>query len=188
MRKIIILLLLLAGTLCLILSAAAREQARLGEKLIRLRVVAASDSADDQTRKLAVRDRLLAVVSAQDWQTRDEASAWLRDHLDALEAAGREALPDGEALTLTFGETRCPARDYGSFALPAGDYLTLEARIGAGEGHNWWCVVYPTLCAVPSASVPSAAADGGLTAGEIALITQDTPAVKLRFRILDLLF
>ena len=65
-----------------------------------------------------------------------------------------------------------PTREYDSFTLPAGKYLALRVVIGEGAGRNWWCVVFPPLCAAASADVPASALAAGLSEEQVGLITE----------------
>lgn len=181
---------LLLGAVCVLSAAvlAEREQRALSEKLIRLHVIAASDSEADQSMKLLVRDAVLAEIGEQDWTSREEAAAWLTDRLPALEAAAEETLrASGSAQTaaVTLSREHYPTRNYPGFSLPAGEYLSLRVVIGEGEGKNWWCVVYPSLCSAAQSELPAKAASAGFSDREIRLITADTDGVKLKFKLLE---
>ncbi len=125
--------------------------APLAGKVLRLRVVAASDAPEDQTRKLLVRDEALALLAPRLEGCSDlsQARAVVEEALPEL-CQSSEALLQAEGapapVQIRLGEEDCPLRDYGSFALPAGTYETLTLTVGPGEGHNWWCVVFPPLC------------------------------------------
>ena len=122
-----------------------RQQA-LADEVIRLHVIAASDSTADQQLKLQVRDAVLEEASC--WidsaHSQAEAEECLRQHLPALQTAAAETVSaagyDYTVEALLAPETY-PTRDYGTFALPGGEYLSLRVIIGEGAGHNWWCVV-----------------------------------------------
>ncbi|MBQ7682237.1 MAG: stage II sporulation protein R, partial [Oscillibacter sp.] len=148
-------------------AAALRTQARLSEKVIRLHVLANSDSPADQALKLRVRDRLLQETAPLLQQARDcrDMEALLRDHLPELAAAARDTLGDSYPVTLELRETEFPTRCYDTFSLPAGRYLALRAVIGDGDGRNWWCVVFPPLCGGAAPDTDS----GDFTAEEIGL-------------------
>ena len=133
---------------------AARGEA-LGEvpvsQYIRLHVVAADDGAAAQALKLQVRDAVLAAVRPLVADCGDADEAWRRidQSVDALEAAaaGRaRALGYDGPVTAGTGVFDFPDRHYGGVFVPAGEYRALRVVIGAGEGHNWWCVLYPSLC------------------------------------------
>ena len=123
----------------------------LGGKLVRLHVLAASDSEADQQMKLAVRDRVLTLVTPalSGCRTQAEAIAALTPLLPELEAAAADtlrSLGSAETVTAILAEETYPIREYDTFSLPAGSYQSLRILIGPGEGHNWWCVVFPPLC------------------------------------------
>lgn len=173
--------LFLVGSVLLVSSLAVSRQAALSAKLIRLHVVANSDSEADQEQKLRARDAVLSYISDENWQSREQAQAWLSQHLEDVERAAEAALPEGTDAVVTLQQERFPTRAYETFTLPAGAYLTLRVSIGAAQGHNWWCVVYPSLCA---ASV-SSFSDVGLTAAETDWITRDTAENRIEFKLLE---
>ena len=134
---------------CSAMDGAAAES--LSGKLIRLHVLAASDSEADQQRKLMVRDTVLHLVTPalEHCETQSEAVAVLTPLLPEIEAAAEEtlrSLGSNETVTALLTEEAYPVREYDTFSLPAGTYESLRVLIGPGEGHNWWCVVFPPLC------------------------------------------
>ena len=171
---------------CAVLQAGQRQ---LAAKLIRLHVVANSDSDEDQAVKLRVRDAVLQ--AAQPYVTGPDAEGALAENLGALERAAAKALRSlgrGDAVSVTLQNEAFPTRAYETFSLPAGVYRTLRVTIGAGAGHNWWCVVFPTLCTAASLDeLETAATAGGFSEGEVKLITGAEDGYVLKFRILELL-
>lgn len=129
----------------------AEQGALLHENLIRLHVVANSDSEADQAVKLRVRDAItdyLAPVLAG-FESREEAEEYLQAHLPDLQKIANEVLArlgsrDTAVVTLALEEF--PKRIYDTFSLPSGVYESLRIRIGDAQGQNWWCVVFPQLC------------------------------------------
>ena len=166
------------------------EQQKLSEKLIRLHVVANSDSAHDQQIKLRVRDAILEKTQPL-LQGADDPRGALEAHLDEIAQAAQTCLSElGEdaPVRVRLGKELFPTREYETFALPAGVYESLRVTIGEGEGHNWWCVIFPSLCVPATADgFAEAAAAGGFTTGEIRLLTQADPAYTVKFRSLELL-
>lgn len=164
------------------------QQRQLAEKLIRLHVVANSDSPSDQAVKLRVRDAVLNAAEPV-LQAADDPEQALAAELPALERAAAEMLRKlgrDELVSVTLQNERFPTRDYETFSLPAGVYRTLRVTIGAGKGHNWWCVVFPTLCTAASFDeFESAAASGGFTDGELRLITGSDEGYVLKFKTLE---
>ena len=171
--------------LCLTLCAAvwAREQSdRISSSLIRLHVLAVDDSAEEQALKLRVRDAVLAYLAPKlerAGSISDAQKLLYRERENILRAAQTET---DRAVTVTFTREHYPTRDYGSFALPAGTYPSLRVIVGAGEGHNWWCVVFPPLCTAESLE-PQAVET--MTKDDARLITSDETDVVIKFRILE---
>ena len=134
--------------------AAASEE--LPQNIVRLHVVANSNSQEDQAVKLLVRDAVLEECARwyQGVDSMEEASAQLCTHLQSIAEVARETLREqGAAYSAAAQVTEMyfPTRDYGDFSLPAGRYRTLRVTLGEGAGKNWWCVVFPSLC-LPAAS------------------------------------
>ena len=186
------LALLLALAVTLLWGAwSLHRQDDLQEKMIRLHVIANSDSDADQTLKLSVRDAVLCRAEDILRQSADmtEARARLRDSLPAIgDAAAQElaAQGSGYAVSVALEDTEFPRKTYDGFALPAGEYLALRVVIGAGEGRNWWCVVYPPLCTAAACELEGVALEGGMTADDLSLMTGENAGYVLRFRSLEL--
>ena len=176
----IALLIALCVTFCTGMWAQNREE-NLAGSLVRLHVVANSDSEADQTAKLAVRDKVLVLLSPalESAETQNEAAAIINSYLPQLQALA------GDGGTVTLSEEAYPTRTYGGFSLPAGDYLSLRVVLGAGEGHNWWCVVFPPLC-TEALAAPSQETWGLLDEDDEALITQENESYVIKFRIVEL--
>lgn len=125
-------------------------------ELVRLHVVAADDSPEAQALKFELRDTCLrcAEVCLSDAAGADEAYRRLEVHLEDFEAACRaraRELGYGGEVRAEVGRFDFPDRVYGEMLVPAGEYRALRVTIGAGEGHNWWCVLYPSLCVIDEA-------------------------------------
>ena len=188
------LVLLLVLALCLAWGTALeRKQQDLSGKLIRLHVVANSDSERDQSIKQDVRDAVLQVAEGimASATTQTEAKERLGSQLAALEDTANQILsahgcPQDAKVSLKrelFG-----TRTYETFALPGGYYDALRVEIGSGQGKNWWCVVYPQLCsAATTEGTEAVAAMGGLSQEQVALVTGQSPEYQLKFKALELL-
>ena len=158
------------------------RQRRLAGELVRLHVVANSDSAGDQAVKLAVRDAVLALAAPalEGAASAEEAQTRLRPLLPALSAEA--ARISGGPARAGLGVEWFPTREYEGFSLPAGKYEALRLTLGKGEGHNWWCVVYPPLCAAPAEEAVTADLIGE---DDLRLITGDGEGYVLRFRVIE---
>lgn len=120
-------------------------------KIIRFHVRANSDAALDQEIKLKVRDAVGAYMQPllTDVSDIQEGRGVIENHLSQIEAeAEKVLLAEGckDSVKAELGVTKFPEKTYGDYTFPAGDYEALEVVIGDGEGHNWWCVMYPNLC------------------------------------------
>ena len=183
---------LLIGAAVFLLSGvwALNTQRDLADRVVRLHVLANSDSEADQALKFQVRDVVLAQATAILEQSADraEAESLLRESLPELEVlAQAEVQANGYDYTVTaeLEDTAFPTREYDGFSLPAGEYLALRILIGEGAGQNWWCVVFPPLCTAASADVPETALAAGLTEDQVSLITEADSSYQLKFKVVE---
>ncbi|MBQ8358105.1 MAG: stage II sporulation protein R [Clostridia bacterium] len=168
-------------------------EAGIYDNVIRLHVLANSDSEEDQAIKLTVRDAVTEKTQMllQNVNSRAEAEAVLHQSLPLLEDAAREALRQAgsaDAVAVTLSEERYPTRQYESLAFPAGEYLSLRVMIGEAEGQNWWCVLFPPLClsAASAQDTEAVCLSAGLTGEQYRVIADtDSTTYKLRFKILE---
>ena len=169
------------------------EQKALGEQVVRLHVIANSDSEHDQALKLAVRDRVLAAAENlyPTQATRAESLEILSQNLSCLEDEGQIAVEEwGESYPVRAELTQCwfPTKYYDGFALPAGEYTALRVVIGEGAGQNWWCVAFPPLClGAASETVEDAVASGSFMPSQGALMTGESEGYVLKFKSMELL-
>ena len=149
------MLLALCCTLCMALWGQSRSAA-LSENLIRLHVIADSDSAEEQALKLQVRDAVLeqAEPLLAGLTDASQARAVLEEHLEDIRAAA-ESAAQGRAVEVTLTRESYPTRFYQGFALPAGSYVSLRVMLGSARGQNWWGLLDPEL------ALSAAAMDNG---------------------------
>ena len=169
---------------------ALRTQDELADKVVRLHVLANSDSEEDQALKLRVRDAVLEQATAILEQSADrrEAESRLRGQLLELERiAAEEFAAEGYyyPVTVNLENADFPTKEYDGFTLPAGEYLALRVIIGEGQGRNWWCVVFPPLCTAASADVPASALAAGFSEEEVRLITEESQGYVLKFKAVE---
>ena len=168
------------------------EQRELADDVLRLHVLANSDSEEDQTLKLAVRDRILAESEdiLKDVKSREQAGERLQEALAVFAEAGAQTVAAAGysyPVTISVEETWFPTKKYDDFALPAGNYTALRVVIGEGSGQNWWCVVFPPLClGAVCEEVETTAAMAGLSQDEISLITGEDGGYVVKFKLLEL--
>lgn len=168
-----------------------RSQQVLADKVVRLHILANSDSEEDQALKLQVRDAVLerAEEILERAHDRSAAEEDLREALPdlreiALETVAAQGYDYDVTAELT--DAAFPTREYDGFTLPAGEYLALRLVIGAGEGHNWWCVVFPPLCAQTTTDVAQTAMAAGLDGGDVSLLTEESRGYVLKFKSIEL--
>ena len=183
--------LMLAAAAFLVTGALAHgTQQQLADKVVRLHVLANSDSEADQALKLRVRDAVLERTETLLEQSADrrEAEGLLRGELLELERiAAEEIAAEGYhyPVTVELENTDFPTKEYDGFTLPAGEYLALRVIIGEGQGQNWWCVVFPPLCTAASADVPASALAAGFSEEEVNLITEENQGYVLKFKAVE---
>lgn len=166
------------------------DRQTLSEGLIRLHVVGASDSKEDQTIKLQVRDALVEYLQLHMPEPEDVEAAKeaLKGMLNKLEETANAALAaagvtDRAKVTLT--QEEFPTRNYDTFSLPAGIYESLRVTIGEGQGKNWWCVVFPSLC-MPAATEDFAdTAAGAGFSDSLSGALRGESGYEIRFFLLD---
>lgn len=167
-----------------------RDRQYLNQELIRLHVVANSDSEQDQNTKLRVRDAIVASLAEGMADIGDVQAAkdYLQENLTKIETVANQVLEaagvDSRAVVTLCKET-FDIRKYDSFTLPSGVYESLRVVIGEGQGKNWWCVTFPALCMSASSDAFEATAK---TAGMDDTLSQTlTGGYQLRFYLLDAL-
>ena len=167
-----------------------RDRQYLDQELIRLHVVANSDSEVDQDIKLRVRDAIVDSLYAgmADIGDVQAAKAYLQENLGKIQCIANQTLEaagvDSRAVVTLCRET-FDIRKYETFTLPAGVYESLRVTIGEGQGRNWWCVAFPSLCAgATSAEFEEAAQTAGM---DDTLSETLTGGLHLRFYLLDAL-
>lgn len=126
------------------------------ENVVRLHILANSDSKADQNVKLLVRDALLEsgakIFSGA--VTVNDAAEYLEEERELLIETAEKILSEngfGYGATVELVKEYFTTRTYGEYTLPAGEYLALRVKLGNAGGHNWWCVMFPPLC-LPAAS------------------------------------
>ena len=165
------------------------------DSVVRLHILANSDGEEDQTLKFAVRDAVLAAYG-EELNCTDKATA--EERITALLPAIKKTAEDVLAthgsphtVKICFTEEKYPTRTYGELSFPAGVYSSLRIVIGAGEGQNWWCCLFPPLCLGAATVGEDVAEDAcisvGFTPTQYKIITEsDKPVYRARFKILEL--
>ena len=191
MKKLLKRVVLCFLLVCLVyVGALVADRQKLQNELVRLHVVAASDSEEDQAIKLQVRDAVLESLQdgLEDATDIEAAKQYIASQLPKLESVANEVLAAagcGDVATVSLQVEEFAARVYDTFSLPAGLYDSLRITIGEGEGRNWWCVTFPTLC-IPATTEGFEAVAAGAGFSE-ELTGSLTGEYEVRFYLLDLL-
>ena len=164
-------------------------------KVVRLHVLANSDSEEDQAVKLAVRDAVLNVAAPllQNCQTREEAVFLLEKNRELLTQTAQTVLHEqgfDDDVHIEMGLEEYPTRTYDSLCFPAGEYVSMRVEIGEADGQNWWCCLFPPLCldtaTVGKQTAEDACISVGFTPTQYKIITEsDKPVYRARFKILE---
>ncbi len=196
MKKTIAVTLVLVSLFLFVGLFPVHGEEKIYDSVVRLHVLANSDSEEDQALKLEVRDAILELTAPllENCADRDEAEAVLRAHIPELIAAAKlvlEAAGCNDSVTIEFDDEEYPERTYDSFCFPSGTYLSMRVLIGNAEGHNWWCCLFPPICRA-AATVSKKEAENtfisvGLTPSQYKIITENNkPVYKVRFKILEI--
>ena len=164
----------------------AKECENVRRDVLRLHVVADSDSETDQRLKLLVRDEVLKKGGElfNGTVTADEAERVIVPKTDELKEAAENVLRQNgcsNSVEITVGEEYFATRCYENFTMPAGVYTAVRVNIGSASGQNWWCVMFPPLC-LPAAS---ADADAFFTEDEMKVVSS-SPEYEPRFKIVEI--
>ena len=159
--------------------------ASLSEKVLRLHVLANSDSEADQQLKLKVRDAILQESDRlfQQSDSKEEAMAQMATHLSDVEQVAERTLRKNGCdlpVTAALKKVKFNTRTYGNITLPAGEYDALQVEIGAAKGKNWWCVLFPSLCVPSSTNVQM---EDVLTQDELQVVEQS--GYDVRFKVVE---
>lgn len=192
MKKFISVIIISAITAFAAVCMPVHGEEDIYENVIRIHVIANSDSEEDQALKLKVRDALLERVAelTKDCATKAEAEEAVRANLAQIEKDAEGVLAENGCVlkaSAEIGEEHYPCREYDNMRFPAGTYTSLRVLIGEAEGANWWCVLFPPLCLSGAKPAEEKLEDAGFTPGQIKILTEDeNPKYVLRFKFLEI--
>lgn len=172
---------------------------KLSSKILRLHVVANSDSPADQELKLVVKESVVEYMETLTANCTDieEVKAAVYTHQTDIQSLALQTLKENNCtspVTISLGTTYFPQKVYGDLTFPAGDYEALKVEIGDALGKNWWCVLYPPLCfvdvstgVVPKDSKEELASAIGEKAYAELLHARDTKTLKIKSKLWETL-
>ena len=158
----------------------------ISDRVLRLHVLAASDSAEDQAIKLKVRDAILAEADGllDGVMNTALAESMLTDALPKIQQIAERVLVQNgvdDAVSVELCDAYFHTRQYEHITLPAGEYRALRVVIGEGEGQNWWCMVFPPMCLSSACETDW---NGILTQEQTGIIT-DPARYEVRFKVVE---
>lgn len=198
LKKIIILIILLF--IYVTFSAISYSKAicsNIYDSVLRLHVIANSDSLEDQNLKYLVRDNILNYMNSltKDASSKEEIIKIVSDNLDKFQEIAQNTIYENGfnyTVSVEIGNFNFPTKSYGDISFPAGYYDALKIKIGEANGQNWWCVMFPPLCFIDVSSgiVPDSSKktlETQLSQEEYRLISESNSETKLKFKIIEVL-
>ena len=168
----------------------------LSTSVLRLHVIANSDSDEDQTLKYKVRDALISYMNtlSMDLTNKDEVIECAKIHLDDFKQIAKNTILENGYnydVNIEIGNFEFPTKTYGDISFPAGYYDALRVKIGKASGQNWWCVMFPPLCFVDVTSgvVPDESKENlqeNLSDESYSVISENNETTKFKFKIVEL--
>jgi len=191
MKKLILPIFAILLSALIMAAMPTEAEAAIYDDTIRLHILAASDSEEDQKLKLELRDELLLKYGSElqaegDINTARAKITALIPEIESFLSDEIEERGYSYPVKATLTEEWYDTREYEDFTLPRGKYTSLRIIIDEGRGKNWWCVMFPPLCldiATENAPADDAAID--YTKEEINLISGGK--YKIKFKLLELL-
>jgi len=159
--------------------------------VIRFHVIANSDSEEDQSLKLLVRDRLLdyAKTNFSTIGEIENAKFEIENRLGDLEREAKDVLEENGCflpVSVALKEEYYPTKEYENLSFPNGTYLSLQVRIGRAQGKNWWCVFFPPMCFNSALNTEDALLEAGMEKENVKTVTRSGGEYKIRFKIVEI--
>lgn len=198
-HKILAMSLILTFLLTLSLTYAKSVGNDIKNSVLRLHIVANSNSEEDQNLKLAVRNRIITETSNlfESAASPQQAAEIVSLNLEKICQIAKEEIKSqgfDYSVNARLGEFSFPTKNYGDITLPSGKYNALRIEIGSASGKNWWCVMYPPLCFTDGILSASENAKlklkNSLSKEEYSLITKNNTGaipVEIRFKLVEIL-
>ncbi len=146
MKKFITIIAVTVFMFFLLVGYSTSVNSNLSSNMVRLHVIANSDSEEDQSLKLKVRDAILS-HSRSNFTKKDEVKGELESYKKIAQEVIFQNGYDYE-VDVEYGNFKFPTKEYNNLRLPAGNYDAVRVKIGSAKGQNWWCVMFPPLCFV----------------------------------------
>jgi stage II sporulation protein R len=191
---IYILLLFIGATLSLSMKPAmadTEEPVVIPDEAIRLRILANSNSSEDQELKVKVRDEVNKEITkwVEELTSIQDARDLIQNRLGDIEVIVEKVLKEqniDQTFTVGYGkQVKFPTKVYGSYLYPAGEYEAILITLGEGKGNNWWCVLFPPLCFLDFGNGEAVDASKEDTQAKTAVVVEEEPEVEVKFFIVE---
>ena len=173
----------------------------LSDSVLRLHIIANSDSSTDQELKLKVRDNIIEYINTltSSYSDKKDVISMVNNHLDSFKEIALNTIKENGYnydVNIEIGNFHFPTKSYGDISFPAGNYDALKIEIGDAIGQNWWCVLFPPLCFVNSSTgvVPDDSKNTlkeNINSESYEIISEgnnsndNTSAIKIKFKIIE---
>ncbi len=173
----------------------------LSNSVLRLHIIANSDSQQDQDLKLKVRDNIVKYMNTltKDISDKQSVISLVNNNIDEFKKIALNTIHENGydyAVNIKLGNFFFPTKDYGNISFPSGNYDALKIEIGDAIGQNWWCVLFPPLCLVGSSSgvLPNDSKEileDSLNSEEYKLISEgksnlnDNSNIQIKFKLIE---
>ncbi|MBQ7097798.1 MAG: stage II sporulation protein R [Clostridia bacterium] len=193
-HRLLALFLVLTLLFTAFLSYAQKIGNDISNSVMRLHIIANSNTETDQSMKLRIRNRVLSETQNifTNAQSTEETISQARKNISLIRKIAEdevERMGFDYKVKVTIGRFPFPTKNYGNLTLPAGKYNAVRIELGEAQGKNWWCVLYPPLCFTDGVLSASSDAmtklENSLSEDEFSLISQKTTPVKVRFKIVE---
>lgn len=153
MLSIIVIFFIGFNSFNLVYRSTSSEQKNISNKIIRFHVLANSDSIEDQSLKLKVKDEIIKYMMPKLDKSNsiDESRKILKENDKEIKKIAENIINKNGykySVNTYLGQDQFPIKTYGNITLPQGQYEAYKIVIGNGQGQNWWCVMFPPLCFV----------------------------------------
>lgn len=180
------------GTFLGMVSEAKEHAKGISEKFVRFHIVANSNSEEDQAVKMKIREALFQELDFSEVSSKEEAITYFSQHKNDIEViANRILLENGFSYraTASVAKKEFPVREYSNFVLPAGTYDAISITLGEGNGQNFFCVMYPSLCRIEGVTESTEnqyqILSNVLTEKEAQTITGNKTQIVYKFKLLE---
>lgn len=195
LKKYIVIPILCLFIIAAYLLSGILTQASIAKKVIRLHIIANSNSTFDQNLKLQVRDKVIEYLSPKLLKSNsiEESKNIIANNIENIKQISKETASkySNYEINVSLGKSEFPTKHYDNYSFPAGSYEALKITIGEGAGNNWWCVMFPPLCFTNSAvgtfsENSEEILRDSLSAEELNTIkNSNQPSIKIKFKLLE---